>query len=130
MDIVWAQSRYDKVGPGGRRGADYLNCPMDEEQYDAFIDALLAAPLHDFKDWEKVPYFDGCLPIEVMAERGRDTLRYGPDEAGRPDQPAQPDGEGLRHRAAAAGQCAGHAVEHGRLPDQADATACRPRSSA
>jgi methylenetetrahydrofolate--tRNA-(uracil-5-)-methyltransferase len=76
-DIVWAQSRYDKVGPSGT-GADYLNCPMDEEQYNAFVDALIAAPLHEFKEWEKVPYFDGCLPIEVMAERGRETLRHGP----------------------------------------------------
>ena len=59
-------------------GADYLNCPMDEAQYTRFVDALLSAPLHEFKDWEKVPYFDGCLPIEVMAERGRDTLRWGP----------------------------------------------------
>ncbi|WP_417308634.1 methylenetetrahydrofolate--tRNA-(uracil(54)-C(5))-methyltransferase (FADH(2)-oxidizing) TrmFO [Devosia sp.] len=77
MDIVWAQSRYDKVGPSGT-GADYLNCPMDEAQYNTFVDALLSAPLHEFKDWEKVPYFDGCLPIEVMAERGRGTLRFGP----------------------------------------------------
>lgn len=77
LDIVWAQSRYDKPGPAGT-GADYLNCPMNEQQYNAFIDALLAAPLHEFKEWEKVPYFDGCLPIEVMAERGRETLRHGP----------------------------------------------------
>lgn len=77
LDIVWAQSRYDKPGPAGT-GADYLNCPMTEDQYNAFIDALLAAPLHQFKDWEIVPYFDGCLPIEVMAERGRETLRFGP----------------------------------------------------
>ena len=77
MDIVWAQSRYDKPGPAGT-GADYLNCPMDRDQYEAFIDALLSAPLHQFKDWELVPYFDGCLPIEVMAERGRETLRHGP----------------------------------------------------
>ncbi|WP_127143506.1 methylenetetrahydrofolate--tRNA-(uracil(54)-C(5))-methyltransferase (FADH(2)-oxidizing) TrmFO [Pelagibacterium montanilacus] len=77
MDIVWAQSRYDKPGPAGT-GADYLNCPMTEDEYNAFIDALLSAPLHEFKDWEKVPYFDGCLPIEVMAERGRETLRHGP----------------------------------------------------
>jgi methylenetetrahydrofolate--tRNA-(uracil-5-)-methyltransferase len=76
-DIVWAQSRYDKVGPSGN-GADYLNCPMNEQQYNDFVDALLVAPLHEFKDWEKVPYFDGCLPIEVMAERGRETLRHGP----------------------------------------------------
>ena len=75
--IVWAQSRYDKPGPAGT-GADYLNCPMDEEQYNAFVDALLGAELHQFKDWEKVPYFDGCLPIEVMAERGRETLRFWP----------------------------------------------------
>lgn len=77
MDIVWAQSRYDKPGPAGT-GADYLNCPMDESQYNAFIDALLEAPLHEFKQWEIVPYFDGCLPIEAMAERGRETLRHGP----------------------------------------------------
>ncbi|WP_196258376.1 methylenetetrahydrofolate--tRNA-(uracil(54)-C(5))-methyltransferase (FADH(2)-oxidizing) TrmFO [Pelagibacterium limicola] len=77
MDIVWAQSRYDKPGPAGT-GADYLNCPMTEKQYNAFVDALLSAPLHEFKEWEKVPYFDGCLPIEVMAERGRETLRHGP----------------------------------------------------
>jgi methylenetetrahydrofolate--tRNA-(uracil-5-)-methyltransferase len=75
--IAWAQSRYDKAGPGGT-GADYLNCPMDEAQYNRFVDALLDAPLHEFKDWEKVPYFDGCLPIEIMAARGRETLRWGP----------------------------------------------------
>jgi methylenetetrahydrofolate--tRNA-(uracil-5-)-methyltransferase len=77
LDIVWAQSRYDKVGPGGT-GADYLNCPMTEAEYHGFVDALIGADLHQFKDWEKVPYFDGCLPIEVMAERGRETLRFGP----------------------------------------------------
>ncbi|MFK4811126.1 methylenetetrahydrofolate--tRNA-(uracil(54)-C(5))-methyltransferase (FADH(2)-oxidizing) TrmFO [Devosia sp. ZW T5_3] len=77
MDIVWAQSRYDKAGPGGT-GADYLNCPMNKDQYYAFVEALKVAPLHEFKDWEKVPYFDGCLPIEVMAERGVETLRHGP----------------------------------------------------
>ena len=77
MDIAWFQSRYDKAGPGGT-GADYINCPMDRAQYDAFIDALLAGEPHKHHDWEKVPYFDGCLPIEVMAERGRETLRHGP----------------------------------------------------
>lgn len=75
--IVWAQSRYDKPGPGGT-GADYLNCPMDEAQYDIFVDALLTGEKHVFHEWENVPYFDGCLPIEVMAERGRETLRFGP----------------------------------------------------
>lgn len=77
MDIAWRQSRYDKEGPGGDAAA-YINCPMDKAQYDAFIDALLAGPKSEFKDWENVPYFDGCLPIEVMAERGRETLRHGP----------------------------------------------------
>nr|Q07MJ4.1 RecName: Full=Methylenetetrahydrofolate--tRNA-(uracil-5-)-methyltransferase TrmFO; AltName: Full=Folate-dependent tRNA (uracil-5-)-methyltransferase; AltName: Full=Folate-dependent tRNA(M-5-U54)-methyltransferase [Rhodopseudomonas palustris BisA53] len=78
MTKAWFQSRYDKVGPGGT-GADYLNCPMTREQYDGFVAALVAGDKVDFKDWEKdTPYFDGCLPIEVMAERGPETLRYGP----------------------------------------------------
>ena len=78
MDKAWFQSRYDKTGPGGT-GADYINCPLDREQYDAFIDALLEAETADFHEWEKdTPYFDGCLPIEVMASRGRETLRHGP----------------------------------------------------
>jgi methylenetetrahydrofolate--tRNA-(uracil-5-)-methyltransferase len=76
--IAWRQSRYDKAGPGGT-GADYLNCPMDEAQYNAFVDALRAGEKTSFKEWEATtPYFDGCLPIEIMAERGRDTLRFGP----------------------------------------------------
>lgn len=76
--IVWAQSRYDKAGPGGT-GADYLNCPMTEAQYNAFVDALLAGEKTEFRDFEKdTPYFNACLPIEVMAERGRETLRFGP----------------------------------------------------
>jgi len=78
FDICWFQSRYDKEGPGGT-GADYINCPMDEEQYNNFIDALLEGEKTSFKEWEEnTPYFDGCLPIEVMAERGRETLRFGP----------------------------------------------------
>jgi methylenetetrahydrofolate--tRNA-(uracil-5-)-methyltransferase len=78
MSKAWFQSRYDKVGPGGT-GADYLNCPMDEAQYHAFLDALLAAESTDFKEFEaNTPYFDACLPIEVMASRGRETLRFGP----------------------------------------------------
>jgi len=78
MSVAWFQSRYDKAGPGGT-GADYINCPMTKEQYEAFVDALLAGEKTDFKDWEiSTPYFDGCLPIEVMAERGRETLRHGP----------------------------------------------------
>ncbi|WP_137390696.1 methylenetetrahydrofolate--tRNA-(uracil(54)-C(5))-methyltransferase (FADH(2)-oxidizing) TrmFO [Rhodoligotrophos defluvii] len=75
---AWFQSRYDKPGPGGT-GADYINCPLTREQYYAFIEALLAGDKTAFKDWEQdTPYFDGCLPIEVMAERGPDTLRHGP----------------------------------------------------
>jgi len=77
MDKAWFQSRYDKAGPGGT-GADYINCPLDRDQYEAFIDALLEGEKIAFKEWEKTPYFDGCLPIEVMAERGRETLRHGP----------------------------------------------------
>jgi methylenetetrahydrofolate--tRNA-(uracil-5-)-methyltransferase len=78
MSVAWLQSRYDKPGPGGS-GADYVNCPLDRAQYDAFIDALVAAEKVSFHEWEaSTPYFDGCLPIEVMAERGRETLRHGP----------------------------------------------------
>jgi methylenetetrahydrofolate--tRNA-(uracil-5-)-methyltransferase len=78
LSVAWFQSRYDKAGPGGT-GADYLNCPMTKEQYDAFVDALLAGEKTEFKEWEtNTPYFDGCLPIEVMAARGRETLRHGP----------------------------------------------------
>jgi methylenetetrahydrofolate--tRNA-(uracil-5-)-methyltransferase len=77
LTVAWRQSRYDKAGPGGT-GADYLNCPMTKAQYEAFVDALLAGEKTEFRDWEGTPYFDGCLPIEVMAERGRDTLRFGP----------------------------------------------------
>ncbi len=78
FSIAWFQSRYDKAGPGGT-GADYINCPLSKEQYGAFVDALLAAEKTDFKEWEKeTPYFEGCLPIEVMAERGLQTLAFGP----------------------------------------------------
>jgi len=76
--ITWRQSRYDKLGPGGT-GADYINCPLRKGEYEAFIDALIGAEKTSFKAWEaSTPYFEGCLPIEVMAERGRDTLRFGP----------------------------------------------------
>ncbi len=77
MDVAWMQSRYDKPGPSGEMAA-YINCPMTETQYHAFIDALIAGEKTDFKEWEGTPYFEGCLPIEVMAERGRETLRFGP----------------------------------------------------
>jgi methylenetetrahydrofolate--tRNA-(uracil-5-)-methyltransferase len=78
MDKAWFQSRYDKAGPGGS-GADYINCPMTREQYETFVAALIAGDKVSFHDWEATtPYFDGCLPIEVMAERGVETLRHGP----------------------------------------------------
>ena len=78
MSICWEQSRYDKVGPGGS-GKDYINCPMNQAEYHNFIDALISGEKTDFKEWEaNTPYFNGCLPIEVMAERGAETLRHGP----------------------------------------------------
>ena len=78
FDVAWFQSRYDKAGPAGS-GADYINCPLTRAQYEAFVDALLAGEKIAFHDFETAtPYFDGCLPIEVMAERGRETLRHGP----------------------------------------------------
>lgn len=78
FEKAWYQSRYDKAGPGGT-GKDYINCPMEKDEYYAFIDALIAGDKTEFKEWEKnTPYFEGCLPIEVMAERGKDTLRFGP----------------------------------------------------
>jgi methylenetetrahydrofolate--tRNA-(uracil-5-)-methyltransferase len=74
FDVAWLESRYGKG-----EGSDYVNCPMDREQYEAFVDALLAGEKTEFHDWEKdTPYFEGCPPIEVMAERGRETLRFGP----------------------------------------------------
>jgi len=77
MSVAWMQSRYDKGETEAERTA-YMNCPMDRDQYDGFIDALLAADKTEFHEGETAGYFDGCLPIEVMAERGRDTLRFGP----------------------------------------------------
>ena len=74
---AWFQSRYDKAGPGGT-GADYINCPLSREQYESFLDALLAADCTVSAHAASTPYFNGCLPIEVMAERGRETLRHGP----------------------------------------------------
>ena len=75
---AWFQSRYDKVGPEGD-GADYINCPLDQPRYEAFIAALIAGEKTQFKEWESsTPYFEGCLPVEVMAERGPETLRFGP----------------------------------------------------
>jgi methylenetetrahydrofolate--tRNA-(uracil-5-)-methyltransferase len=73
MDVAWFQSRWNK---GDR--TDYINCPLDREQYDAFVAALIAGEKTEYREWENVPYFEGCMPIEVMAERGPQTLRFGP----------------------------------------------------
>jgi len=78
FEVAWMQSRWDKPGPAGT-GADYVNCPLDRAQYEAFVEALRTAETVEFREWEKdTPYFEGCLPIEVMAARGLDTLRFGP----------------------------------------------------
>jgi methylenetetrahydrofolate--tRNA-(uracil-5-)-methyltransferase len=78
MDKAWFQSRYDKEGPSGT-GKDYINCPMNKEQYETFVEALVASEKTEFKDWEQdTPYFEGCMPIEVIASRGIETLRFGP----------------------------------------------------
>ena len=77
MSVAWHQSRYDKAGPGGT-GKDYINCPLSRADYETFIRHLLEGEKTAFHEWESTPYFDGCLPIEVMAERGSETLRHGP----------------------------------------------------
>lgn len=77
MAKAWLQSRYDKTGPAGT-GADYINCPLTKEQYYGFVEALKSADKIEFKEFEDTPYFNGCLPIEIMAERGAQTLRHGP----------------------------------------------------
>ena len=78
LTIAWFQSRYDKKGPGGG-DADYINCPMNEAQYRGFVAALISGEKTEFKEWEKsTPYFEGCLPIEIMAARGEETLSFGP----------------------------------------------------
>ena len=90
MSRAWMQSRYDKGETEEERTA-YLNCPMDKTQYEAFIDALLAADKTEFHEGETAGYFDGCLPIEVMAERGRETLRFGPMKPVGLTNPHQPE---------------------------------------
>ncbi len=90
MSRAWMQSRYDKGDTEAERTA-YLNCPMDRDTYEAFIDALLAADKTEFHEGETATYFDGCLPIEVMAERGRETLRHGPMKPVGLTNPHQPD---------------------------------------
>lgn len=72
MDRVYMAARWDKGT------ADYINCPMNREEYDRFLDALIAAEPAEAREWEKLDYFESCLPIEILARRGRDTLRFGP----------------------------------------------------
>jgi methylenetetrahydrofolate--tRNA-(uracil-5-)-methyltransferase len=90
FSVAWLQSRYDKAGPGGS-GADYVNCPLSREEYERFVDALNGADKVEFKEWEGTPYFDGCLPVEVMAARGRETLRHGPMKPFGLTNPHRPD---------------------------------------
>ena len=79
MDQCWMANRWDKIGPGGGEGKDYINCPMDKDQYQAFVQGLIDGEKTVFKEWEtNTPYFEGCMPIEVMASRGPETLRHGP----------------------------------------------------
>ena len=73
MEVLFAASRWGKG-----EGDDYLNAPMTREQYDAFVEALRGGEGYEGHDWENVPYFEGCLPVEVMASRGPETLRFGP----------------------------------------------------
>ncbi|MCH9747037.1 MAG: methylenetetrahydrofolate--tRNA-(uracil(54)-C(5))-methyltransferase (FADH(2)-oxidizing) TrmFO [Alphaproteobacteria bacterium] len=90
MEQAWMQSRYDKGDTEKERTA-YLNCPMTKEEYEEFIDALLAADKTEFHEGETAGYFDGCLPIEIMAERGRETLRFGPMKPVGLTNPHQPN---------------------------------------
>jgi hypothetical protein len=122
MSICWMAARWDK---GGK---DYINCPMDKEQYLTFVQGLIDGEKGVFKEWEEnTPYFEGCMPIEVMAERGVETLRFGPMKPVGLDNPhwATPRASqrplAVRRGPAAAGQQARHLVEHGRVSDQAQA---------
>ena len=96
MSVCWYQSRYDRVGAGGEgaggAGKDYINCPLDREQYETFVRELIEGEKTEFREWEKsTPYFNGCLPIEIMAERGLETLRYGPMKPVGLTNPHNPD---------------------------------------
>ena len=83
METAWFQSRWNKGS-----GKDYINCPMTKEQYLVFHQGLLDGDKTEFREWENVPYFEGCMPVEVMAERGVDTLRFGPMKGVGLDQPS------------------------------------------
>jgi methylenetetrahydrofolate--tRNA-(uracil-5-)-methyltransferase len=113
MDVAWKASRY------GKGGEDYINCPLDRAQYYAFVEAVTAAEKVPTRDFERCVYFEGCMPIEEMARRGRETLAFGPMRPvglGRPARRQAP----VRVRPAPPGRRRGPAVQHGRLPDQDD----------
>ena len=123
--IAWFQSRYDKAGPGGT-GADYINCPLTRAIRRFRRRAHRRREDRVPRIRETTPYFDGCLPIEVMAERGRETLRHGPMKPFGLTDPRQTRHEALCRGATAPGQQARHAVQHGRFPDQAEARRTGP----
>ena len=94
MDVAWIQSRWNKRTEASNEGGDYINCPMTKDQYLAFHQGLMDGEKTEFREWEKdTPYFDGCMPIEVMAERGVETLRYGPMKPVGLDNPNDPTPE-------------------------------------
>ena len=113
MDIAFRASRYDKGGD------DYLNCPMDETTYNKFYEALLAAEKVQPKEFEKTPYFEACLPIEVMAERGRQTMQFGPLKPVGLDNPKDRP-QALCRRAAPNGKCPPFLLQHCRFSNQTD----------
>ena len=100
MSRVYLAARYDKGT------ADYINCPMSKEEYDRFCDALISGQPVETRDWEKLNYFEGCLPIEEIARRGRDTLRFGPMKPVGLKDPAHRE-DSIRRGATPAGKSAG-----------------------
>ena len=115
--IVFRASRYGKeTMEGADDDGAYLNCPMSREQYDAFIDALIAADQYHGHEFDEVPYFEGCMPVEEMAQARAGDAALRSDEAGRPARSAH-RARAARRRAAAAGGSRRPHVEPGRLPD-------------
>ena len=117
---MFRASRYGKetMDDAEATSGAYLNCPFTREQYEAFIDALVAADQHHGHEFDEVPYFEGCMPVEEMARRGRETLRFGPMKPVGLRDP-RTGREAHADRAAAHGGSRGADVEHRRLPDAA-----------
>ena len=122
MSRVYMAARWDKGT------ADYINCPMDRDEFDRFLDALLAAEAAEAKEWEKLDYFEGCLPIEVLARRGRDTLRFGAYEARRPSRSANRQ-DALGCGAVAQGEPARRQLQPGRLSKSPQGRGAGPRAA-